>query len=558
MDNNQNDTEITPSDDKSATGAKAENIEDSQDLAPTTSSSKQTTTPLSDEQTSSSLDQNQATNRRVGTSPSGWEISASSTSNHDITGRPGEGWVVRLIQEANNHEPNTGWGIRKEFFHEDVARNHDVGETEDDDDDSMSNHVDDDQGQDGYFDAEDIDEVNHDNEHDVEDGDDGDEANDDDDMALMLDGYEIPPDDQMDSDTENEDINESDLEAYDRGLPVNHPYLGEDLQDSRGHRILIEGTYATLPLLNIGNLVLLPGQSMPVSTASLHHRVSQYLKVCLDQGQNTFGTMYNPQTNHIGTIADIRSFSAQGEEYNFIIEGRQRFQLISAPFVTAIEGQVRILPEINLGSPYPPMLTNMNAFPLLKRGTFNNIRISKHPNFVYRMYDSVRIRERILAQISGWSDLIEVHQNPQEFSYWMTSNLPISNKDKARALRFSCTEARLLWLLDLLENNTSFGCASCKSVICSRHDVIPMSKAGALNAYINPGGYIHETITVRAANNVLLASPWSNEYSWFPGYAWRYAYCACNRHLGWCYQAINPKITPRLFFGFTRENIRLQ
>lgn len=44
-----------------------------------------------------------------------------------------------------------------------------------------------------------------------------------------------------------------------------------------------------------------------------------------------------------------------------------------------------------------------------------------------------------------------------------------------------------------------------------------MSLDGPMAAYVNPGGYIHETITLYKAQNLNLLGRPSTDNSWFPG-----------------------------------------
>lgn len=49
----------------------------------------------------------------------------------------------------------------------------------------------------------------------------------------------------------------------------------------------------------------------------------------------------------------------------------------------------------------------------------------------------------------------------------------------------------------------------------------------------------------------------TNEFSWFPGYSWRYVHCAhCNNHLGWKYFSL--KLMPRSFIGLTGSSINFE
>ena len=45
-----------------------------------------------------------------------------------------------------------------------------------------------------------------------------------------------------------------------------------------------------------------------------------------------------------------------------------------------------------------------------------------------------------------------------------------------------------------------------------------MSSEGPQGAYVNPGGYVHETLTLYKTKNLNLVGESSTQYSWFPGY----------------------------------------
>ena len=44
-----------------------------------------------------------------------------------------------------------------------------------------------------------------------------------------------------------------------------------------------------------------------------------------------------------------------------------------------------------------------------------------------------------------------------------------------------------------------------------------MSVSGPMAAYVNPGGVVHETLTLYKASSLVLRGRKSTEYSWFPG-----------------------------------------
>lgn len=73
------------------------------------------------------------------------------------------------------------------------------------------------------------------------------------------------------------------------------------------------------------------------------------------------------------------------------------------------------------------------------------------------------------------------------------------------------------------------------------------------------GGFIHDTHTIldTLPEVVSYEGRLTAEFSWFPGYSWRYVHCAhCNVHLGWKYFSRN--LMPRSFIGLTGTRINFE
>ena len=47
--------------------------------------------------------------------------------------------------------------------------------------------------------------------------------------------------------------------------------------------------------------------------------------------------------------------------------------------------------------------------------------------------------------------------------------------------------------------------------------IYSMSVDGPVASYVNPGGYVHDTLTTKKAENFRTRGPSSTEHSWFPG-----------------------------------------
>lgn len=97
-----------------------------------------------------------------------------------------------------------------------------------------------------------------------------------------------------------------------------------------------------------------------------------------------------------------------------------------------------------------------------------------------------------------------------------------------------------------------FRCAACRTEISSPEHVFAPGDDG-VQVYLNPGGYLHEVVTVTRTWNVVSDGEYTEEFTWFPGYAWCYLHCAaCGAHVGWRYLGNGP---PSTFDGLRRVAI---
>jgi hypothetical protein len=93
-------------------------------------------------------------------------------------------------------------------------------------------------------------------------------------------------------------------------------------------------------------------------------------------------------------------------------------------------------------------------------------------------------------------------------------------------------------------------CAACRTKITDGSAVFGPTGAAPVQVFTNPEGRVCQVLTVLHAQSLSLIGPATDEYTWFPGFAWRVALCAhCFSHLGWRYQAIVAGASPPVFFG---------
>jgi len=78
-------------------------------------------------------------------------------------------------------------------------------------------------------------------------------------------------------------------------------------------------------------------------------------------------------------------------------------------------------------------------------------------------------------------------------------------------------------------------CAGCRHPIASSADRFPINDQHEI-AFTNPSGYHYRLCFFSEALGCVLYGRPTTQFSWFPGYYWRFAHCAhCHNHLGWYY-----------------------
>ncbi|KAG0578077.1 hypothetical protein M758_5G197300 [Ceratodon purpureus] len=186
------------------------------------------------------------------------------------------------------------------------------------------------------------------------------------------------------------------------------------------------------------------------------------------------------------------------------------------------------------------------------------------PHWVYRQYDTFDLARRaadMLGQMGDHPRLEELVSCPTALSYYIGSNMPIQDHTRQELLEIDTTLERLKREIQLLEGMDMLRCNCCGEVIARRSDVFVMSTEGAIGAYVNAHGYVHETLTLSCARNMRIRGAPQTENSWFPGYAWILAKCqGCylnrrEQHMGWRFIAVDPDTRPQTFWGIRRTQL---
>jgi len=96
-------------------------------------------------------------------------------------------------------------------------------------------------------------------------------------------------------------------------------------------------------------------------------------------------------------------------------------------------------------------------------------------------------------------------------------------------------------------------CAGCGHAITHRDEAISVS-GGHEHTFVNPAGLVFTVRLFRHTPGCHFQGSPSSEFSWFPGYLWRLAFCGgCNRHLGWLFQGAGDEFSALIASAIREE-----
>ncbi|XP_038666633.1 protein cereblon isoform X1 [Scyliorhinus canicula] len=403
------------------------------------------------------------------------------------------------------------------------------------------------------------------------------------------------PDDEDDfAEMEVEDHDSEETEKpstinFDPSLPTAHSYLGTEMEEFHGRTVHDEDSCPTFPVLPHIAVILIPGQTLPLQ---LFRPQEVSMMRNLIQKDRTFGVLACSDSSdrppEFGTTAEIYEYR---EEQEYGIEtvkvkavGRQRFKVLETR--TQTDGirvaKVQILPEwvlpssisgVQLNSlnklhmfvshkpPASRLKQNQRWWQKYQKRKFHCANLTWWPPWVYSLYDAEILMERMKVQLREWDENLKddsLPSNPVDFSYRVAACLPIDDGLRIDLLKIGSAIQRLRCELDLMDKCTSLCCKRCyHTEITTKNDIFSLSLYGPMAAYVNPHGYVHETLTVYKANNLNLIGRPSTQHSWFPGFAWTIAQCrTCGSHMGWKFTATKKDMLPQRFWGLTRSALQ--
>ncbi|XP_032997077.1 protein cereblon isoform X1 [Lacerta agilis] len=406
---------------------------------------------------------------------------------------------------------------------------------------------------------------------------------------LQLIPAESEEEDDVDMEVEDQDSKETEkpnIINFDTSLPTSHVYLGSDMEEFHGRTVHDDDSCQTIPVLPHLMVMLIPGQTLPLQLFS-PQEVSMVRN--LIQKDRTFAVLaYSnvlEREAHFGTTAEIYAYR-EAQEYGIETVkvkavGRQRFKVLEIR--TQSDGiqqaKVQILPERVLPSTMSAVqlesCSRCHLFPSSKpaawqdqhihqwrqkyqKRKFHCASLTSWPSWLYSLYDAETLMERVKQQLHEWDENLKdesLPTNPIDFSYRVAACLPIDDALRIQLLKIGSAVQRLRCELDIMNKCTSLCCKHCQDTeITTKNEIFSLSLGGPMAAYVNPHGFVHETLTVYKACNLNLTGRSSTEHSWFPGYAWTIAECRiCGSHIGWKFTSTKKDMSPQKFWGLTRS-----
>ncbi|KAI3370153.1 hypothetical protein L3Q82_024936 [Scortum barcoo] len=412
-------------------------------------------------------------------------------------------------------------------------------------------------------------------------------------------------DDMETEDRDSEGAEKPNIITFDPSLPTSHAYLGADMEEFHGRTVHDDDSCQTIPVLPHTSVMLVPGQTLPLQ---LFRPQEVSMMRSIIQRDRTFAVLAHSDAGEpeaeFGTTAEIYAYR---EEQEYGIEtvkvkavGRQRFKVheIRTQADGIRQAKVQILPERILPDPLSAVqltpLSRLHMYPSSKPPTqsckqaqcwwknyqqrkFHCASLTPWPPWVYALYDSESLMNRVKKQLHEWDENLKDDSLPTNavgqpqlsvlqmdcrrvrtcthFSYRVAACLPIDDALRLQLLKIGSAIQRLRCELDIMDRCTSLCCKQCQDTeITTKNEIFSLSLYGPMAAYVNPHGYVHETLTVYKANNLNLVGRPSTLHSWFPGYAWTIAQCrTCGSHMGWKFTATKKDLSPPRFWGLTRS-----
>ncbi|PAA75192.1 hypothetical protein BOX15_Mlig016883g3 [Macrostomum lignano] len=351
------------------------------------------------------------------------------------------------------------------------------------------------------------------------------------------------------------------LITFNRQLPREHAYLGGDLEapsnvSASTVNSLADSGVIELPCLTCSLGILLPGQLLPVA---LFRPSDVALVSGMHSGQvGPVAVLHRYRYSSTAELLSCREEVDDNVGLTMIrakLIGRRRFEALSVrrDIAGRLLAKIRLLPEPKQMSPCSFRRPSPRRSLALSTCPF--------PSWVADAYDARQLVSAVRTELAScnrsWSEVQAGPDEPTAFANWLLEQLPLPDWLRADLLGCPHPSGCLRRCLRLLRRCTTLRCVRCLNRVADKSAIFCLAAGGSTGAYVNPGGHVHEMMTVAAATGVRPVGRPCTEHSWFPGYAWQILECAqCSRHMGWRFSAQSSDTRPAAFYGLCRSSVQ--
>lgn len=365
--------------------------------------------------------------------------------------------------------------------------------------------------------------------------------------------------------------------------PESHAYLGAlEAVEHSALSFFPEGTAVTLPLVYLPDIVLFPGDDLPLRLLA-DSLLGDRRELLTSEGSMLAVLPANQNGDEFGSTVRLERVSVEDHGAAMTGAARQRFRLRrrvrSQPGAQGLWGVVEILPQDR--APSMPFDTLSWCRDERKRRLQERQSPAYYARSTYELYDAKvlvrKIQNMLLSNMHGeWfrkpraeageddeSSLVHYlalpsdRQDPNLFAYWVAGNLPLDTAQRLELLRMNSTVRLLRREIELLQQvEEDIYCSTCGLFLANTRDIFSMTARGAAGGtFVNPGGHVFQVLTLRDVNraHVFVDLVSSAQDTWFAGFAWSITHCnSCYAHLGWRFDRVDASREPARFFGFRR------
>uniref|UniRef100_A0A1A8HGP8 Protein cereblon n=1 Tax=Nothobranchius korthausae TaxID=1143690 RepID=A0A1A8HGP8_9TELE len=313
-------------------------------------------------------------------------------------------------------------------------------------------------------------------------------------LQLLPENEEEEEEDDMETEAlDSDDAEKPNIITFDPSLPTSHAYLGSDMEEFHGRTVHDDDSCQTIPVLPHTAVMLVPGQTLPLQLFR-PQEVSMMRSVI--QKDRTFAVLAHSDAGEpeaeFGTTAEIYAYR---EEQEYGIEtvkvkavGRQRFKVheIRTQADGIRQAKVQILPERILPDPLSAVLLPTQSRLLMhpsskpraqsckqtrcwwstyRQRKFHCASLTPWPPWVYTLYDSESLMNRVKKQLHEWDENLKddsLPTNAVDFSYRVAACLPIDDALRLQLLKIGSAIQRLRCELDIMDRCTSLCCKQCQ------------------------------------------------------------------------------------------------